>query len=94
MRSWFKAEKPQVTMGELHALADRMLDGCKSEYGLRAAMLRAQRDRYALWHLRPRLFDLIAAVHGEHVAACRVATLDEWIEANEMGMPCPRGKRS
>ena len=55
--------------------------------GLRAAMLLAQRDRYALWFLRPRLFDFIAVVHGEVVASRRLATLDEWIEANEMAIP-------
>jgi len=90
MRRWFKAARPRVTAGELHALADCMLDGCTPRPGLRAAMLLAQRDRYALWFLRPRLFDLIAAAHGELVAAQRVAPLDEWIEANEMGTPGAR----
>lgn len=87
MGSWFKAGRPHVGAGELHSLADRVLAGCAHESEMRAAMLVAQRDRYALWYLRPRLFDFIAAIHGELVASRRLATLDEWLDANEMAIP-------
>jgi hypothetical protein len=90
MGIWFKAPRPHVGASEIHALADWMLDGCKHDSELRVEMLLTQRDRYALWFLRPRLFQSIAAAHGELVASRRVAMLDEWLEANEIGVPGAR----
>lgn len=87
MRKWFMAARPLVSPGELDALADRMLDGCANARNLRAAMLLAHRDRYTLWFLRPRLFQFIAAMHGEDVATRRLAALDEWMEAKDMTLP-------
>ena len=80
MRKWFMAARPLVSPGELDALADRMIDGCANARNLRAAMMLAHRDRYALRFLRPRLFQFIAAVHGEALARSVLATARDVVQ--------------
>ena len=68
---------------ELRNVCHSMLDDLDSEPGRDlSGRVELATQASEFWHLRPRLFDVVSEVHGQSVAAQRLAALDRLLQVN------------
>ena len=68
---------------ELRNVCHSMLDDLDTEHGRDLnGRIELATQAHEFWHLRPRLFDVMSEVHGQSVAAQRLAALDQLLQVN------------
>ena len=68
---------------ELRNVCHSMLDDLDTEQGRDLnGRVEVATQASEFWHLRPRLFDVVSEVHGQSVAAQRLAGLDRLLQVN------------